>query len=105
MALAERALGGLTHGREGRDQDIIQCLAVSELLLEFRGTGLQRLVRERRDFRLECIDGIDPGLISLDPTVVGGAEKLAGERADHAKFLSLRSGAFAMTWSMPINSL
>jgi hypothetical protein len=27
-------------------------------------------------------------LISLDPPVIGGAEELAGERADHAEFLS-----------------
>ena len=39
------------------------------------------------ELRLQRIDGVDPGLVSLDPPVIGGAEKLAGERADHAKFL------------------
>jgi hypothetical protein len=45
-------------------------------------------------------------LISLDAAIIGGTEKLAGERADHAKFLSLRFGVAAMTWSikLPINS-
>jgi hypothetical protein len=30
-------------------------------------------------------------LVCLDPPVIGGAEKFAGERADHTKFLFLRS--------------
>src|SRR4029079_5297683 len=73
---------------------------------EFGGAGLQRLVGERRDLGLQGVDGIDAGLISLDPPVVGGAEKLAGERADHAKFLSLPFGVAAVKWStgVPINS-
>ena len=90
MALAERALGGLAHGGEGRNQDVVERLAVGELLAEFGGAGLQRLVGQRGDLGLQRVDGVDAGLISLDPPVVGGAEKLAGERADHAKFLSLR---------------
>ena len=99
MALAEGALGGLAHGGEGRNQNVVQRLAVGELLAEFGGAGLQRLVRKRRDLRLQRVDGVDAGLVSLDPPVVGGAEKLAGERADHAKFLSLRFGVAAVTWS------
>ena len=106
MALAERALGRLAHGGEGRNQDVVERLAVGELLAEFGGARFQRVIRQRRDLRLQGVDGVDPGLISLDPPVVGGAEKLAGERADHAKFLSLRFGVAAMTWStsLPINS-
>ena len=106
MALAERALGGLAHGGESGNQDVVQRLAVGELLAEFGGAGLQRLVRKRGDLGLQRVDGVDAGLISLDPPVVGGAEKLAGERADHAKFLSLRFGVAAVTWStrLPINS-
>ena len=90
MALAERALGGLAHGGEGRHQDVVERLAVGQVFAELFGAGLQRLVGERFDLRLQRIDGVDAGLISLDPAVVGGAEKLAGERADHAKFLFLR---------------
>ena len=89
MALAERAFGRLAHGGEGRNQEVVQRLAVGELLAEFGGARLQRLVRQRGEFRLERVDGVDAGLISLDPPVIGGAEKLAGERADHAKFLFL----------------
>ena len=84
MALAEGALGGLAHGGEGRDQDVVERLAVRELLAEFGGAGLQCLVGQRDEFGLKRIDGVDAGLISLHPPVVGGAEKLAGERADHA---------------------
>ncbi len=91
MALAERPLGRLAHGGEGRNQDVVERLAFGELLAELGGAGLQRLVRQRGDFRFERVDGVDAGLIPLHPPVVGGAEKLAGERADHAKFLILES--------------
>jgi hypothetical protein len=35
-------------------------------------------------------------LISLDPPIVGGTEKLAGKRANHPKFLSSRFAVAAM---------
>ena len=106
MPLAERALGRLAHGGEGRNQNVVQGLAIGELFAEFSRARLQRLVRKCRDLGLQGIDGVDAGLISLDPPVIGGAEKLAGERADHAKFLLLRFGKAAVTLStrLPINS-
>jgi hypothetical protein len=75
----------------------VEALAVGELLAEIGGARFQLIVRQRGDLRLQCVDGVDPGLISLDPPVVGGTEKLAGERADHGRFLSLRFGVAAMT--------
>ena len=84
MALAERPLGGLAHRGEGGHQQVVQRLALGELLLELGGAGLERLVGEFRDLGLQRVDRVDAGLISLHPPVVGGAEKLAGERADHA---------------------
>ena len=45
MPLAEGALGGLAHGGEGRNQNVVQGLAVRELLLEFVGTCFQGVVR------------------------------------------------------------
>ena len=106
MPLAERALGRLAHGGEGRNQNVVEGLAVGELLAELVGARLQRLVGQRGDLGLKRVDGVDARLIALDPPVVGGAEKLAGERADHAKFLSLRFGVAAVKWStkLPINS-
>src|SRR5437763_6960999 len=90
MPLPECALGGLAHGGKCRDQNVVERPAVCDLLLEFGGAGLQRLVGQCGDFRLERIDGVDAGLVALHPPVVGGAEKFAGERADHAEFLSSR---------------
>ena len=106
MPLPEGALGRLAHGGEGRYQEVVQRLAFGQRLAEFDGAGLQGLVREGGDFRLERVDGIDAGLIPLDPPVIGGAEKLAGERADHAKFLFSRFGEAAVTGftRLPINS-
>ena len=46
MALAERALGRLAHGGEGRHQDVVERLAVGELLLEVVGARAQLLVGE-----------------------------------------------------------
>src|SRR5262249_37236442 len=95
MPLPERALGGLAHRRKRRHQDVVERLAVSELLAKFGGAALQRLVTERGDLRLQLVDGIDLGHIGLDAPVVGGAEKLAGERADHADFLRFAALLFA----------
>ena len=46
MALAERALAGLAHGGEGRNQNVVERRAFGELLFEFVGAGAQRLVGE-----------------------------------------------------------
>ena len=51
------------------------------------------------------VDGVHAGLVALDAAVVGGAEKFAGERADHAKVLFLRCCSAAVKWfGLPINS-
>ena len=54
MALAERALGGLAHGGEGRDQDVVERLAVGELLLESLGARPQLVVGQLRKLRLRA---------------------------------------------------
>ena len=46
MALAERALGGLAAGRERRHQDVVERLAVGELLAELVGARPQRFIGE-----------------------------------------------------------
>src|SRR6202044_2419985 len=110
MALAERALGRLAHGGESRNQNVVEGLAVGKFFAEFGGARLQRVIGQGGELGFKRVDGVDAGLISLDPPVIGGTEKLAGERADHAKFLSrflsMRFGVAAMTWStsLPINS-
>ena len=45
MALAEGALGRLAHGGEGRNQNVVQRLAISELPAEFSGAGPERFIR------------------------------------------------------------
>ena len=99
MPLTQRSLRRLADGCKRRNQNVVERLAVSKLLTELRGAGFQPFVGKRRQFRLQGIDGIDAGLISLDPPVVGGTEKLAGERADHANSCPSRSARAAVGWS------
>ncbi len=84
MALAEGALGGLAAGGEGRYQDIVEGLAVvRELLLELGGARPQRVVGELFQLLFQRVDLRHARLIGLDPALVGRAENLAGERANH----------------------
>ena len=83
MALAERALGRLAHGGEGRHQEIVERGAFGDLALEGLGARLELGVGERRDLAFQRVDGGDPRLITADPPVVGGAEQFAGDGAEH----------------------
>ncbi len=71
MALAERALGGLAHGRERRHQDLVERGAIGDPLLQFLGARPQRLVRQLFQLRLERIDLVNVGLIGPDASFVG----------------------------------
>ena len=51
MALAEGALGGFAHGREGVDQDVVELGAVGELPLELLGARAQLVVGHRLQLR------------------------------------------------------
>ena len=88
MALAERALGRLAHGGEGRHQDVVERGAVGDLLLELGGARLERLVGERLQLLLQRVDRGDPRLIAANPPLIGGAEQLAGNGADHRELLT-----------------
>ena len=83
MALAERALAGLAHGGEGRNQNVVEACAFGELLFEFVGAGAQRVVGERFQLLFQRVDLVDARPESADTPVVGGTEQLAGDRADH----------------------
>src|SRR5215472_2503654 len=83
MSLTERALRGLADRSEGRDQQLIERGAGSDLLLEFFGAGLQRVVGKRFEFLFELIDLANPGQIAADTSLVGGSKQLAGNGADH----------------------
>ena len=101
VPLAEGPLGRLADRGEGRDQEVVQGLALFKLLLELGGPGAQRIIGELHKLRFERIDGVDPWLVGLDASVVGGTEKLACERTDHGKFVLQRSvlaGFSRETW-------
>ena len=59
MALAERALGGLAHGREGRHENSIERLALGEFGAESRRPGAQ--LRHRKASRNSGFERIDRG--------------------------------------------
>ena len=88
MALAEHPLAGFAHGGEGRNQDVVERLALRQLLLEIRGPGAQFVVAQLGEFGLERVDRMDTRLVALDPPVIGGAEQLAGDCAKHTKSFS-----------------
>src|SRR5262249_50896728 len=82
-----RALGGFAAGRERGNQDIVERGAVGDLLLEVLGTRPQRLVGQLFELGFERVDLGDARLVALDAALVGGAEYLAGERADHQNII------------------
>ena len=84
-----KALGGFANGGESRNEEIVESLAGFELCLELGGARFERIVRQRCDLRFQRVDRGNTRLISLDAAVVGRAEELAGERADHHEILSL----------------
>ncbi len=94
MALAERALCRLAHGGKGRHEDVVEALALGELGLEGIGAGGELVVRELLDFRLKRVDRGDFWRVALQPPVIGAAENLFGESAQHLnENLSGRRGA------------
>ena len=64
MALAERALAGLAHGREGRHQDVVERLAVGDLFLELLGARAQLPRRRASRARFERVDRVHARLIA-----------------------------------------
>ena len=58
VTLAEGALGDLAHGGERLGHDVVQALAVLDLLLELRGLGLQILVGKGGDLILQRVHGL-----------------------------------------------
>jgi len=81
--LAEHALGRLAHRGEGRNQEVVELLALGDLLLELLGARLQSLVAQRGDLRLQGVDRGDAGLVALDAAVIRRAEEFLCERAKH----------------------
>src|SRR5207245_3271525 len=74
----------LAYGGEAGNHYVVEAITVLELLPERLGARAHRLVGKRLELRLERIDRLDAQPIAADPPVVGGAEELAREYADHA---------------------
>ena len=70
VALAKRALGGLTNRREGLRQQRVEGLAGGDARLELGGLGRKLLVGQRYDLRFEAVDLCDQGRQRLDVAVV-----------------------------------
>ena len=83
MSLADGALRCLADGRERRHQNVIERLAVGELLPELSRARAQRLVGERFQFLFQRIDFVHARTISLDLPLIGGAKHLAGKTGEH----------------------
>ena len=85
MALLEGALGGFAHGGESGGCEIVERLSGGEGGAELIRLALQLLVAQRREFRLQRIDGGNLGPIALEPPIIGGAEHLLQYRAEHIR--------------------
>ena len=81
--LAEDPLGRLAHSGEGRDQDVVEALAGGQFRLQHVGPRPERVVRQGLDLRFQRVDQRHPRAVALDAAVVGGAENLLGDRAEH----------------------
>ncbi len=83
VALFERAFGRLAHRRERRRGEIFEGRAGGQRGAEFLGLAPQLLVAQRREFRLQGVDGGDLRPIALQAPVIRGPEQLLQERVEH----------------------
>ncbi|MCY1223428.1 hypothetical protein D9M72_355530 [compost metagenome] len=75
---AEHAAGGFASNSKSRYQQVIERLAVGELLAEFHGLGGECLIRQSLHIGFKSVDGIHPDLVATHTAIVGGAKQLAG---------------------------
>ena len=87
VALAERALGRLAHRGEGLVEDVLEALAGRKAPLEHVRARAQLGVRELLELGLERVDLVGMRLQALYETLVGGAEQLPGDGAEHGAVL------------------
>ena len=83
VAHVERALRRLADDGERLREQVVERLAPREAILELRGSCRERLVRERRDLRLERVDPCDGLGVRLDQAVVAAAEDRPEEPGNH----------------------
>jgi hypothetical protein len=84
-AHAEYAAGSLAHDRKGRDQEVVERLALGEQFPELHRLGCKLFVGESLGLLLDCIDGVDSRLVAAHAAIVCRTEQFAGDaaKADH----------------------
>ena len=75
MPLAERALGGLAHGGEGRHEQVVERSPSASCLRKAVGAGPQLGVGQPLQLRLQRVDGLDLGPVGLELAVVGASRR------------------------------
>mgnify|MGYP006200420111 CR=1 FL=1 len=83
MAHAEHAAAGFTADRERFGKHLVQGLTVSDALLELRGLGLELLVGELFDFRLQRIDLGDDAVELAQLSFITTAKNAGKQAVDH----------------------
>ena len=86
MALSQGALGGLAHGGESLDEQVVRICAGLDAFAECVRAGPERTVRQRLQFRFERIDRRDLRPQAFQEAVVMGAEQALGDYAEHEAF-------------------
>jgi hypothetical protein len=85
VALAQRALCRLAHGRERRHQQIVERSALLDLAAEVFGAQAQVGVAQFGDLRLQRVDRLHARPVTLDAAIVGRAEDFCREAADRGE--------------------
>jgi len=83
MAHIEHALGRFAHHGKGLRQQVFQHLALGQPLLQLRGLGAQRIVRQRGNGRLQRVDALHGLAVTLDEPVVTAAENASEDAGEH----------------------
>ncbi|MNN55263.1 hypothetical protein D3C81_1701290 [compost metagenome] len=83
VAHAEHAAAGLAADRERFREHLVQGFTVSDTLLELRGLGLELLVGELFDFRLQRIDLGDDAVELAQLSFITTAEDAGKQAVDH----------------------
>src|SRR5215831_20980475 len=92
MSLAESALGRFADRRKSRNQQIIERLALGNLLSESLRPRPQGFVRERNELIFQRIDGGHARLVRTDASFVRRTKDFPRQTADHRSFLLPHSG-------------
>ena len=67
---AERPPRAFAGNGKSRDQQVVQRLAISQLLAELNGLGSQGLIGKRFGFSFQGVDGIDLGFVAPHTAVI-----------------------------------